>query len=35
MSLQAITALVVLAAFIIVGGLGYLLDRSADHTEGP
>lgn len=30
MSLQAIVALVVIAALVVVGGIGYLLDRNAD-----
>ena len=35
MSLQAIVAIVVVVALIVVGGLGYLLDRSGDPSEGP
>ena len=35
MSLQAIVTIVVVVALIVVGGLGYLLDRGADPSEGP
>ena len=35
MSLQTIVAIVVVIALFVVGGLGYLLDRGADSSEGP
>jgi hypothetical protein len=34
-SLTSIVAIVVVIALLVVGGLGYLLDRSAGSGEGP
>jgi len=35
MSLAGIVAVVVVIALLVVGGLGYLLDRSAGSGDGP
>jgi hypothetical protein len=34
-SLTSIVAIVVVVALLVVGGLGYLLDRAGESTEGP